>query len=39
MIIENNSKENQAQTSSNADLWSALDEVWEIRFKHFAINI
>jgi hypothetical protein len=39
MIIENNSKENQAQTTSNADLWSALEVVWGIRIKHFSINM
>ncbi len=39
MIIENISKENQAQTSANADLWSALAEVWGIHFKHFSIKI
>ncbi len=39
MIIENISKEIQAQTSSNADQRSALEEVWGIRFKHFSINM
>ncbi len=39
MIIENIIKENHPQTSSNADQWSALEEVWGIHFKHFTINM